>query len=152
MTFFFDTLYNIINNYNIKNIQNNYIQLLSHLTTSPQINESLFLENINKIHNNGIIYVCYCLINNDVFFIASGTILIESKIIHECKNVGHIEDIVVHPNYQGQGISYKIVNYLKQYGIEHNCYKIILNCKENIKKVYQKHNFEEKDIQMVYYV
>ena len=130
----------------------NYIQLLSHLTSSPAVEEHVFLKNINKIHEMGIIYVCYYLQENEIFFIASGTIIIEPKIIHECKNVGHIEDIVVHPDYHGKGLSYTIINYLKQYGIQNNCYKLILDCNENIKKVYQKHNFIKKDIQMVYYI
>jgi glucosamine-phosphate N-acetyltransferase len=153
MTLFFDTLNNIINNFNnIDNIQINYIHLLSHLTSSSITNKEIFLENINKIHSHGIIYVCYYLKDDEIFFVASGTIIIEPKIIHGCKNVGHIEDIVVHPNYQGEGLSYKIINYLKQYGINNNCYKIILDCNKNIKKVYEKHNFVEKDIQMVYYI
>ena len=47
--------------------------------------------------------------------------------------------------------STKIVKYLKDYGLENNCYKIILDCDKNIKKVYEKNDFYEKDIQMVYY-
>ena len=58
---------------------------------------------------------------------------------------------MVHPKHQGKGLSTKIVKYLKDYGLENNCYKIILDCDKNIKKVYEKNDFYEKDIQMVYY-
>lgn len=35
---------------------------------------------------------------------AAGTIMIERKFIHEAGLVGHIEDIVSHPNYRGKNM------------------------------------------------
>jgi|SaaInlStandDraft_7_1057024.scaffolds.fasta_scaffold11259_5 glucosamine-phosphate N-acetyltransferase len=154
MELFFDKLQNIILNNNISKIEkikNKYIELLSNLTTTENLNNEDFLEIINKIHKIGAIYVCYYYENDEIEIIASGTIIIEPKIIHSGKNVGHIEDIVVHSKHQGKGLSTKIVKYLKDYGLENNCYKIILDCDKNIKKVYEKNDFYEKDIQMVYY-
>jgi len=151
MALFFDKLQNIILNNNIYKIKNKYIELLSNLTTTKNLNDEYFFEIINKIHKIGAIYVCYYYKNDEIEIIASGTIIIEPKIIHSGKNVGHIEDIVVHPKHQGKGLSTKIVKYLKDYGLENNCYKIILDCDKNIKKVYEKNDFYEKDIQMVYY-
>ena len=101
----------------------------------------------------GIIYVCYIYDNEkNIIFVASGTIIIEPKIIHGGKKVGHVEDIVVNSNFQKMGISVKIVEFLKRYGIENDCYKIILDCNKEIKKVYEKNDFYEKDIQMVFYI
>lgn len=134
---------------------------MSNLTTTTIIDNNTFTDIINKIHNMGIIYICYHYDNdndnendneNNIIFVASGTIIIEPKIIHGGKNVGHIEDIVVNPNFYKKGISVKIIEYLKKYGIENNCYKIILDCNKEIKKVYEKNNFYEKDIQMVFYI
>ena len=51
--------------------------------------------------------------NNNIEIIASGTIIIEPKIIREGKNVGHIEDIVVAKHMRGKDISSKIINILK---------------------------------------
>jgi glucosamine-phosphate N-acetyltransferase len=153
MELLFDTLENIIKNNGIEKIKENYINLLSNLTTTSIIENNLFMDIINKIHNTGVIYICYHYDNeNNIIIVASGTIIIEPKIIHGGKNVGHIEDIVVNPKYQKKGISVKIVEYLKNYGINNNCYKIILDCNKEIKKVYEKNNFYEKDIQMVFYI
>lgn len=38
--------------------------------------------------------------NKDI--IASATLLLEYKFLHECGNVGHIEDVVVHDSQRGK--------------------------------------------------
>ena len=153
MNFFYDTLENIIKNNDITKVKENYIKLLSNLTTTAIIDNNKFIDIINKIHEMGIIYVCYIYDNEkNIIFVASGTIIIEPKIIHGGKKVGHVEDIVVNSNFQKMGISVKIVEFLKRYGIENDCYKIILDCNKEIKKVYEKNDFYEKDIQMVFYI
>jgi GNAT superfamily N-acetyltransferase len=111
---------------------------------------------VHEIHNNNRGYIIICYVNepNEYTFkiIGSGTILIESKIIRGCRLVGHIEDIVVKEKYRGNNISQTILDLLQEYAIKQNCYKVILDCKRSIKKVYEKNNFVEKDIQMVTYL
>ena len=84
--------------------------------------------------------------------IGSGTIIIEPKIIRGCRFVGHIEDIVVHTNYRSCGICQNILNILKEIAINNNCYKIILDCNESVKKVYEKNNFVNNGLQMSLYL
>jgi nucleoside diphosphate kinase len=66
--------------------------------------------------------------------------------------VGHIEDVVVHPDYRKRGISGKILDYLKRLSVTWNCYKIILDCAPSLKAVYEKSGFRQKSISMAYYV
>jgi glucosamine-phosphate N-acetyltransferase len=146
MNFFYDSLENIIKNNDITKVKENYIKLLSNLTKTSIIDDNAFINIINKIHEMGIIYVCYIYDDkNNIIFVATGTIIIEPKIIHGGKKVGHIEDIVVDLNFQKMGISVKIVEFLKKYGIKNDCYKIILDCNKEIKKVYEKNDFYEKE-------
>ena len=84
--------------------------------------------------------------------IASGTIIIEPKIIRGCKNVGHVEDIVVSEEYRGNCICNDILEMLKTIAREKDCYKIILDCFENLKSVYSKSKFKESGIQMSLYM
>ena len=135
-------------------IKNQYLLLLSNLTTTNLIETSLFLENIEKINKLGCIIVGFIYDKDDISvnIIASGTIIIEPKIIHDGKNVGHIEDIVVVKHMQGLGISQKVLNLLKLFARENNCYKVILDCDENIKKVYSKNGFIIKGVQMAEYL
>lgn len=141
------SLKSIIKNDNVDYIKDNYISLLSNLTLVNNIKTDDFIKYIDDIYKNGIIYVVF--INNKI--IASGTIFLEQKIIRNCKKVGHIEDIVVDPEYRGYGLSTIIIEKLTEYGFKNNCYKIILDCDENIKKVYEKCGYSKKSIQMAYY-
>jgi glucosamine-phosphate N-acetyltransferase len=148
-------LIDLINTYpdNIETIKNQYLLLLSELTSTSYIETSLFLENIQKIHQMGKIIVG--TINHkstsNIEIVASGTIIIEPKIIREGKNVGHIEDIVVAKHMRGKGVSQQILHILKTIARENNCYKIILDCDNAVKNVYIKNGLDIKGIQMTEY-
>jgi glucosamine-phosphate N-acetyltransferase len=98
-----------------------------------------------------IIGVLHDLSNNTIKIIASGTLIIEPKIIRGGKNVGHIEDIVVSENMRGKGISQELLNMLKIFARENNCYKVILDCNNEVKNVYIKNGLGVKGIQMAEY-
>lgn len=145
-----DLLY--LNPHNIENIKNQYLLLLSNLTTTNFIETKLFIENVERINKMGSIIVG--VINdcsNNYEIVATGTIIIEPKIIRGGKNVGHIEDVVVANHMRNQGISQKILNILRLFARENNCYKVILDCSEEVKKVYTKSGFKVKGIQMAEY-
>lgn len=137
----------------IENIKEQYFWLLSELTKTIYIETPLFVKNIEKISKMGSIIIGYIGNPNDDNFelIASGTIIIEPKIIREGKNVGHIEDIVVSKIMRGKGIAQVILNMLKNYAREKNCYKVILDCENDVKDVYIKNGFNVKGIQMAEY-
>lgn len=140
------------NENNVETIKEQYLLLLSELTSTSNIETSLFIKNVERISQMGAIFVA--IINNssnNIEIVASGTIIIEPKIIRGGKNVGHIEDIVVIKHFRGKGISSKILNIIKIYAIENNCYKIILDCNNEVKNVYIKNNFFVKGIQMAEY-
>ena len=131
-----------------------YLNLLNQLTISPEISDEVFIGNLEKINRFGTIYIGIngSLENNNLEIVCSGTIIIEPKIIRSGRNVGHIEDIVIDINYRGKGISQLLLNYLKDYSIKNNCYKIILDCNSDVCKVYEKNGFKKNGDQMVIYV
>ena len=73
------------------------------------------------------------------------------SIIHNFKNVGHIEDIVVNRNSRGKGYGKIIIKYLINESKNLNCYKIILNCSNECKLFYKKLGFKNKNNEMSYY-
>jgi glucosamine-phosphate N-acetyltransferase len=87
----------------------------------------------------------------NIEIVGSGTIIFEPKIIHGCKNIGHIEDIVVHNDYRTQGIAKDILKRLVDLAKQKNCYKVILDCKNNLQNFYERNEFEYKGIQMSKY-
>ena len=129
------------------NIKSQYIHLLSYLTSTYDLTIEHFNQNIQEISKMGIIIVCILRENGSVKLLGSGTIIIEPKIIHGGKSVGHIEDLVVHPQYRNIGIAQNILDKLISYS-KKDCYKVILNCNPNMEQFYNRAGFEKKCIQM----
>jgi len=129
------------------NVKSQYIHLLSYLTSTYDLTMEEFNKKIRDISNMGIIIVCILRENTGIRVLGSGTIIIEPKIIHGGKSVGHIEDVVVHPDYRNQGIAQTILDKLIDYS-RGDCYKVILNCNPNMEQFYNRAGFEKKCIQM----
>jgi len=151
----FIDLNELINNYsdNVDIIKDKHLTLLSELSVVSELDTNLYLEHVKKISSMGAIFVSY--IDNPFSekfdIIASGTIIIEPKLIRGGKSVGHIEDIVVKSTHRGKHISSDILNMLKTVAREKDCYKVILDCNEQVKRNYNRTGFEEKGIQMGIY-
>jgi len=132
----------------LEDFNKGYIDLLKQLTQVGDISYDsykFFYENLNDNH---IILV----IEKDNKIVSTGTALIETKLIHNCGKVGHIEDIVTHKDYRGNGYAKKIINKLKKYINQQDCYKVILNCSHENKLYYEKNvNMKQKGICMVEY-
>jgi len=141
------------NTNNIENIKEQYLLLLSELTSTSYLETKTFLKNIEIINQMGIIVIGVITdtSNNSFEIIASGTIIVEPKIIRGGKSVGHIEDIVVAKHMRGKGISQQILNILKLMARENNCYKVILDCDDKVKNIYINNGFNIKSIQMAEY-
>ena len=144
--FQYDSLLHIYQNNieNVEDIKSQYLTLLSFLTNTPNVTTEDFVNQLIDISLMGDILVCYetDVENSKVNIIGSGTIIYEPKIIHGCKKVGHIEDIVVHKNYRRFGIAKNILRKLLEMGEKQNCYKMILDCKPELVHFYQQNGFQ----------
>ncbi len=119
---------------------NGFLATLDSLRQTSGINkdkaEKIF-ENINSNPNHII-----AIAELDGKIVASTTLLIEPKVIHEGGLVGHIEDVVVDKNFQGQKIGVKIMKYLLEIAKNRGCYKTILDCTDEVKPFYEKLGFK----------
>ena len=68
-----------------------------------------------------------------------GTLVLETKI--RGGRLGHIEDIVTHPDYVRLGVGASIVEHLSQIAQDNECYKVALHCKEHNVEFYRKSGF-----------
>ena len=91
--------------------QKEIINLLSNLSECVIIEDNEWVRFIKNIPDNQKIF-CYTLENRLVGMI---TVIIEKKIIHGYKCVGHIEDLVVDPKYRNKNIGGQLLDYFCRY-------------------------------------
>ena len=127
----------------------NYLDLLSQLSVvnKDNISSNEFNSFIEELKDNHIIKVIE--LNNKI--VASGTLYIENKIIHNFGKVGHIEDIVININFRGKSLGKQIVQNLIDLSEKNKCYKVILNCNESNINFYERCGFIKKEHEMVKY-
>lgn len=84
-------------------------------------------------------------INEEI--IGTCSIFIEKKIINNYGIVCHLEDFVIDKEKRGMNYGSILLKEMIKIAKDLNCYKIILNCYEDVKKFYQKNGFEFKQLQ-----
>ena len=127
----------------------NYLNLLEQLTKVDKKKITFekfknFIDNLNKNHKIVVIEI-----NNKI--VATGTVLLENKIIHGLSKVAHIEDIVVDKETRGLGLGKKLISFLIDIAEKENCYKVILNCKKENIKFYEKCGLKTHAFEMLKY-
>ncbi len=126
----------------------NYLDLLEQLTevNKDQLTYQKFSNFVDNLHKNHKIVV----IEQNNKIVATGTILIEDKLIHGINRVAHIEDIVICNTCRGLGLGKQLISFL--INIAEGCYKVILNCKEEYVRFYEKCGLVNHAIEMVMYI
>jgi len=121
-------------------LQNGFLTTLDSLRHTSNIETKKAEEIFEKIDSNPNHIIAVAEVAGKI--IGATTLLIEPKFIHDGGLVGHIEDVVVDKNYQGQRIGEKIMKYLLEIAKNQGCYKTILDCTEDVKQFYEKLGFK----------
>ena len=127
-------------------LENGFLESLDNLREASNLEHNSaksILEGILE-NENHIVHVAEL----DGKIVGSTTLLIEQKFIHEGGFVGHIEDVVVKKEFEGQGIGMKLVLSLLDVANEKKCYKTILNCEDTLIPFYEKIGFKQKSNEM----
>ncbi|MBA7523015.1 hypothetical protein ES705_15138 [subsurface metagenome] len=116
-----------------------FIKTLSNLSSVGSLNLKKAKKILLKINSqNGHIYIA----KRDYGEVIGATsLLIEQKFIHEGGKVGHIEDVCIKKEYEGKGIGSALVKKAIEYAKKFDCYKVILDCKDNLVPFYEKLDF-----------
>ncbi len=110
--------------------------LCDDLPTPNQGKEILFRRDI--IENQTYVAVV------DKEVVGTASLILELKIIHAGKHVGHIEDVAVRKEWQGKGIGKKLLERVIQDARKtYNCYKVLLDCKPDLVKYYKQFGFKK---------
>ena len=128
-----------------------YLDLLNQLTDTPSITFQQFTDKFISIDSNPCFFI-YVAVNDKSDILASISILIEPKFIHNASSVCHIEDLVVSKEYRGLGIGKKLVSFATGMAKSHSCYKMILDCSNDNIAFYEKCGLNLKSNQMALYL
>jgi len=129
-------------------LEKGFLESLDFLRKASDIDKNKAEEILKKIKQNPnhIIHVAV----DDNKIVGSTTLLVEQKFIHDGGLVGHIEDVVVRKDYEGKGIGIKLVMSMLERAKEKNCYKTILDCKDDVKQFYERIGFKHESNGMRY--
>ena len=124
-----------------EDLWNGFLTSLDSLKEASSIDKNKAETIFEKINSNPDHIIAVAEIDGKV--VGATTLLIESKFIHNGGLVGHIEDVVVDKNYQGQKIGEKIMKFLIEMSKKRGCYKTILDCTDDVKPFYEKLGFKQ---------
>jgi len=123
-----------------EDLWNGFLTTLDSLRQASDIDRNKAEEIFEKINSNSDHIVAVAELDGKI--VGSTTLLIETKFIHKGGLVGHIEDVAVDKNFQGQKIGEKIMKYLLEFAKNRGCYKTILDCTDDVKPFYEKLGFK----------
>jgi len=124
-----------------EDLQKGFLTTLDSLRQSSDIETKKAEEIFEKINSSPDYTIAVAELEGKV--VGTTTLLIEQKFIHNGGLVGHIEDVVVDKNHQGQKIGEKIMKFLLEIANNRGCYKTILDCTEDVKPFYEKLGFKQ---------
>ena len=129
-------------------IEKGFLETLDFLRNASSLDKNKAKEILKKIKQNPnhIIHVAI----DDEKIVGSTTLFIEQKFIHDGGYVGHIEDVVVRKDYERKGIGIKLITSVLERAKEKNCYKTILDCKDDVKQFYERIGFKRESNCMRY--
>lgn len=114
-----------------------HLQILSVLTSTPDVGESTWTTQFNRLKSfPGTYYPIVILTKSDDRICAVGTLFMEYKFIRGCNKAGHIEDIAVDKNVQGKGLGKRVIQALTGISEGLGAYKVFLDCSEDNKREY----------------
>jgi len=128
-----------------------FLGLLGQLTTVGEIPEEYFLKRLQEIEASQRQHMLVVEDEKTHQIVATATLLVERKFIHEAGFAAHIEDVVSDESVRGKGLGKKIIEALILLAEQCGCYKVILDCEEHNIAFYEKCGFTLKEVEMACY-
>ena len=124
------------------NDYNEFLNLIS------QFRDTHFSQTTFELMLNNMTNVDIWVIEENNKLLATGSILYEYKFIHNISKVAHIEDICVDKDYRKNGYGKILVNHLIDESKRNGCYKVTLDCLNELENFYKSCGLEKNGIQM----
>jgi len=119
-----------------------YLDLLTNLTLVGELTKEAFELQFRKMQASGMYYIVVVEDISTCTVVATSTLLVEHKFIHCAANRARIEDVVVSPHHQGKQLGKLLLDTMVLLAQQLNCYKISLDCNEQMQGFYTKFNLK----------
>ncbi|XP_068981458.1 probable glucosamine 6-phosphate N-acetyltransferase [Bombus flavifrons] len=121
-----------------------FLQLLAQLTEVGNINREQFLNRFHMMKNTGSYYIIVIEDINTEKVVATATLVVEQKFIHNCAVRGRLEDVVVNSKYRGKHLGKLVIKIILQLSRYLRCYKLSLDCKDHLIPFYESLGFKRE--------
>jgi len=114
-----------------------YLQLLQQLTTVGEVGAGQWETRFRGLQQRRHTY--YITVLEDQLtgqIVGTVSLVVEQKFIHSCGQVGRVEDVVVSSDHRGRQLGKFLVALAVALAANLHCYKVTLNCKDNMVKFY----------------
>ncbi len=128
------------------NIQD-YIDCIKDLN-SPEVPVSSIQDIQYSLSSRPLNILTFVMVTDDKRIVATATMIMEKKLRYKALCC-HIEDVAVHPEFRGLGYGKMIVDYCVKCSQSNNCYKIRLNCNEQLVGFYESAGFVRNSCGMI---
>jgi len=143
-------------NYQVRELTKNdldsnlgFLETLSNLAEVGNLSQEKVEEVLEIINAQGS--RVFIAVNDEGQIMGSLTLMLEQKFLREGRLAGHIEDLVTRKGYEGMGIASALMKKAIEIARESGCYKLILDCHDELISFYKKFDFEENDSCMKMY-
>ncbi|KAH3660847.1 uncharacterized protein OGAPODRAFT_91830 [Ogataea polymorpha] len=127
-----------------------YLQTLETLTSVGDVDQEHFNDIVDYWKSQPKTYKNLVITDYESQVVAVGSLIVETKLIHSCAKVGHIEDIAVRPDQQGKKLGLYLIRQLIELAKEEGCYKAILDCDPKNEGFYVKCGMSRAGLEMEY--
>merc|ERR1712226_1091187 len=118
-------------------------ECLKQLTQIGEPTQEMFNQRFDWMTESKCYYVVVVIEKQSNRAIATGTLIVEKKFIHNCCIRGRIEDVVVHDSQRKKGLGKLVVESLTELSQNIGCYKTTLECSETNKPFYEKMGYSQ---------
>lgn len=140
--------------YTIKPLKKKYVttellETLQHLSSSTVVDVPAARKQLKVINKNKRHRIFVAIDKQRDIVVGTATIFIEPKFIHNFGFEAHVEDVVVHVDYMGQGIGRALMERLLREAKKAQCYRMLLDCADKNVPFYEKLGFTKRGNEMI---
>merc|ERR1712061_158914 len=120
----------------LSDFNSGFLPLLAQLTSVGEVTWQQWEDRWNQLRAASGYFIIVVEDVAEEKVVGAATLLLGRKFIHQCGQVGRVEDVVVSDEYRGRQLGKLLVSSCSLLAKRLNCYKVTLNCNDKMVKFY----------------